>query len=105
MATSNDGKGGGRGPTGTEEQLPLIEYPTEYAFKIIGKAAPDFSEWARGLVAGALQQDLPDSAVSHNLSRQGTYVSVEVRVYLTSEEQRRAVYARLHGEPRIVLYL
>ncbi len=105
MATTNGGQGGGRGPTGKEEQLPLIEYPTDYAFKIIGKAAPDFSEWARGLVAAALQQDIPASDVSHNLSRQGTYVSVEVRVHLTSEEQRRAVYARLHGESRIVLYL
>lgn len=105
MATSFDGKGGGRGPTGKEPELPLIEYPTDYAFKIIGKATPDFSDWARGLVAAALQQDIPDSDVSQNVSRQGTYVSVEVRVHLTSEEQRRAVYARLHGESRIVLYL
>lgn len=99
------GSGGGNGPPGTPEQVVEIDYPTDYAFKIIGRAADDFSSWAQGEVAAALQIDIEAAAVSEQPSSKGTYVSVEVTVRLTSEEQRRAVYARLHGHPRIVLYL
>ena len=102
-----DGIGGGDGPrTGLQGQaVPELEYPTDYAFKVIGRAEADFSDYVRVLFARMLGEDLSPQAFTEQPSRQGTYVSVEVRVRLVSEEQRRAIYGQLHQEKRIVLYL
>jgi putative lipoic acid-binding regulatory protein len=105
MASSNDDSNA-RGGTGAGEAVaPLVEYPTDYAFKIIGRSGPDFSTWARGLVAGALGIDISPAAVREKPSSKGKYLSVEVTVRLESEAQRRAVYDRLHQESDIVFYL
>ncbi|HEX8823467.1 MAG TPA: DUF493 family protein, partial [Archangium sp.] len=32
-----------------EEKKPLIEYPTVYTFKVMGRQAPDFTEYVRGV--------------------------------------------------------
>lgn len=105
MASFKDGKGEQRGSGVGEAVAPLVEYPTDYAFKIIGRAGPEFSAWARGLVAGALGIDIPPASVREKPSSKGKYLSVEVTVRLSSETERRAVYDRLHQEPDIVFYL
>ncbi|HLT31409.1 MAG TPA: DUF493 domain-containing protein [Myxococcaceae bacterium] len=105
MASSNDGNNARGGAGAGEAVAPLVEYPTDYAFKIIGRSGPDFSTWARGLVAGALGIDIAPSAVREKPSSKGKYLSVEVTVRLESETQRRAVYDRLHQEQDIVFYL
>ncbi|MCI0573793.1 MAG: DUF493 domain-containing protein [Myxococcaceae bacterium] len=105
MTKSNVGDGPA-GPRGDgPQQVPVLEYPTDYAFKIIGHQEADFVEYVRQLFGRLMGQELPASAISLQPSSKGKYVSVEVRVRLDSEAQRRSIYAQLHGEPRIVLYL
>jgi putative lipoic acid-binding regulatory protein len=83
---------------------PLIEYPLDYTFKVMGLAAEDFAEHARLLVTRAVG-DEPAARVSVRASAGGKYHSVSVAVRLTSEDQRRRVYVALHEDARVVYYL
>lgn len=84
---------------------PLIEYPTVYAFKVMGRREPGFDELVRRLFVGVLGSELDPGAVTENLSKQGNFVSLTVSVLLQSEAQRQALYAELHREKRVVYYL
>jgi putative lipoic acid-binding regulatory protein len=95
-AMTNDGQG--------TPARPLIEYPAEYVFKIMGLAADDFPEYARRLVA-RIVGEAPPERVRVRASSGGKYHSVSVEVTLTSEEQRRAVYQVLWEDQRVVYYL
>jgi putative lipoic acid-binding regulatory protein len=94
-----DGKGG-RGASGR----PLIEYPLVYAFKVMGLAADGFAAHAQELVTGAAGTEA-ELAVAVRASAAGKYHSVSISVRLESEAQRRAVYAALHADARVVYYL
>jgi putative lipoic acid-binding regulatory protein len=83
---------------------PVLEYPLDYTFKIMGLAADDFAEHARRLVA-AVVGAAPPERVTVRASAQGKYQSVSVEVRLASETQRRAVYQALHDDARVVYYL
>jgi len=83
---------------------PLIEYPLDYTFKVMGLAADDFPEHARRLVARFVGE-VHAEKVTVRASAQGKYHSVSVVVRLVSEDQRRAVYQALHDDPRVVYYL
>jgi putative lipoic acid-binding regulatory protein len=89
----------GEGPPG-----PVLEYPLDYTFKVMGLAADDFAEHARRLVA-AVVGEAPAERVTVRASAQGKYHSVSVEVRLASEAQRRAVYQALHDDGRVVYYL
>lgn len=84
--------------------VPVLDYPLDYTFKIMGLAADDFPEHARRVVA-AVVGEAPAEGVSVRASAGGKYQSVSVAVTLTSEPQRRAVYQALHDDPRVVYYL
>ncbi len=94
--------GGGR--HGQGGGVPLLDYPLEYTFKIIGHSADDFAEHARLLVA-AVVGEAPAGQVRIRASAGGKYHSVSVTAWLVSEEQRRAVYQALWDDERVVYYL
>ncbi len=83
---------------------PVLDYPLDYTFKVMGLATDDFAEHARRLVAGVVGETSPER-VSVRASAQGKYHSVSVGVRLASEAQRRAVYQALHDDARVVYYL
>jgi uncharacterized protein len=89
----------------TDQQLPLIEYPTVYAFKVMGKQEHGFSEYVRLLFSRLMGTEISQESIAVQPSTKGTYVSLTVSVYLLSEEQRRTIYLQLHQEKRIVYYL
>jgi putative lipoic acid-binding regulatory protein len=95
VTTSTDGMGP---PT------PVLEYPLDYTFKVMGLSADDFPEHARRLVARVVG-DAPAIHVTVRSSAQGKYQSVSVAVTLRSEAERRAVYQALHDDERVVYYL
>ena len=96
MSESSQGKG--------PAETPVLDYPLDYTFKIMGLAADDFPEHARRLVA-AVVGEAPPERVTVRASAQGKYHSVSVVVTLVSEEQRRGVYEALHADARVVYYL
>lgn len=87
-------------PTNTP---PLIDYPTTYHFKVMGKHDDDFIEHVRLKFARLMGQELAHDALS--LNQKGKFVSVTVAVLLISEEQRKTIYADIHSDKRIVYYL
>ncbi|OJT22687.1 transcriptional regulator [Archangium sp. Cb G35] len=103
-------------PQGTqgdgEEKKPLIEYPTVYTFKVMGRqesAGPaGFAAYVRELFRSLMGSEISPDSIQEQPSSKGKYVSVSVSVYLLSEEHRRAIYARLRQEQqeqRVVYYL
>ena len=89
----------------TDEKPPLIEYPTIYAFKVMGKQEHGFKEYVRQLFKRLLGSEVSPDSISEQPSRQGRYVSVTVSVYLLSEEQRKTIYLSLSKERRVLYYL
>jgi putative lipoic acid-binding regulatory protein len=87
-----------------DRPAPALDYPLDYTFKIMGRAADDFAEHARRLVARVVA-DAPAEGVRVRASSGGKYHSVSVAVRLSSEEQRRAVYQVLWEDERVVYYL
>ena len=98
MTGTSDGKGLPPAPA------PVLEYPLDYTFKVMGLAADDFPEHARRLVAAVVGEAPPEQVVIR-ASAQGKYQSVSVGVRLASEAERRAVYQALHDDARVVYYL
>lgn len=94
----------GRDARNGPQSAPVLEYPLDYTFKVMGLAADDFAEHARRLVAAVVGEAAPER-VTVRASSQGKYHSVSVAVTLASETQRRAVYQALHDDARVVYYL
>jgi uncharacterized protein len=92
-------------PEGTDEKKPLIDYPTVYAFKVMGKQEHGFKEYVRQLFKRLMGTEVSQDSISEQASSRGKYVSVTVSVYLLSEDQRRSIYESLHKERRILYYL
>ena len=86
-------------------ERPLIEYPTVYAFKVMGKLEHGFPEYIRQKFSRLMGTEVSRDSISENVSKQGHYVSLTVSVYLLSEDQRLAIYADIHTDKRIVYYL
>ena len=84
---------------------PLIEYPTVYAFKVMGKLEHGFAEYIRQKFSRLMGSEVSRDSIAENVSKQGHYVSLTVSVYLLSEEQRLKIYADIHADKRIVYYL
>ena len=103
--SGNEGQDTGAGQPESPERKPLIEYPTTYPFKVMGKQEHGFREYVRGLFHRIMGQEISPDSMSEQPSRGEKYVSVSVTVVLLSEEQRRHVYTELHKEKRIIYYL
>ncbi len=84
---------------------PLVAYPCDYEYKVIGYAGNDFEAFVQARIEGALGQPLRPEQVTVVPSAAGKYLSVRVVVHLESEDQRVAVYHALSNQPRIVFYL
>ena len=84
---------------------PTIEYPTVYAFKVMGKQEHGFREYVRLLLGRVLGTEISRDSLSELPSSGNKYLSVTVSVYLISEEQRRRVYEELHRDRRVLYYL
>ena len=103
-----DGNGvsnkGGAQPQVEEKKL-AVEYPTDYTFKVMGLQGGDFRTYVRELFERLMERPLGPEALSEQPSSKGKYLSINVTVHLTSEDQRRGIYAELHRDARVVYYL
>jgi uncharacterized protein len=88
-----------------EEKKLLVEYPTDYTYKVMGVQSGDFRDYVLALFTRLMGAPVSEGALSEQPSSKGKYLSINVTVHLTSEEQRRAIYAELHRDPRVVYYL
>ncbi len=84
---------------------PLIEYPTVYAFKVMGRQEHGFGEFVKTLFRRLMGTEISPDSISELPSSGNKYISLTVSVYLLSEEQRQTIYKQLHQERRILYYL
>jgi putative lipoic acid-binding regulatory protein len=82
----------------------LIEYPTDFPIKIMGKSVPDFEQT---IIAVVLQHapDFDPATVEIRPSRAGNYVSVTCTIRATSREQLDDLYRALSGHPMVKVVL
>lgn len=82
----------------------LIEYPSDFPIKVMGKVHPDF---AQTLTAVVLQFDpgLDPATVEMRPSKGGNYLSLTFTVRATSRQQLDDLYRALHGHPMVSIVL
>ncbi|WP_353570223.1 DUF493 domain-containing protein [Candidatus Albibeggiatoa sp. nov. BB20] len=92
--------------TNTEQDQPetLLEFPCDFAIKVMGKANTDFDV----LVVEIVRKHCPDmgeSAVRQRESKGGNYVAVTVDIIARSKTQLDALYTELSAHERTLMVL
>lgn len=87
-----------------EEQASLIEYPTDFPIKVMGRMRPGF---AQSVLAVVLRHapDFDGSTMELRASSKGKYLSVTCVVRATSREQLDDLYRDLCDHPQVVMVL
>ncbi|MCM0611078.1 DUF493 domain-containing protein [Marinobacter sediminum] len=88
----------------SEPKAPKIEFPCDYVIKVIGNAAPDFTEF----VVEVVEQHAPgicEDDISVNDSRKGRYSSVQLKIVATGEAQLKALFEDLKASGRVHMVL
>jgi len=87
-----------------DEKAPKIEFPCDYAIKVIGNAAPDFREFVL-VVVERHAPGLDVSTVTVNDSRNGRFCSVRLTMVATGEPQLQALFNELKASGRVHMVL
>lgn len=82
----------------------LIEYPSDFPIKVMGKQHPQLAQVLTELV---LQHDPAFDAATVEMrpSKAGNYIGLTFTVRATSREQLDALYRELHGHPMVSIVL
>ena len=85
---------------GENEKRPLVEYPCEWSYRIIGNEISKMVEAVESAVEG-MKYDLQAS----NISNKGNYFSISLKVFVNNEEERNLVYERIVSHENIKMVL
>jgi putative lipoic acid-binding regulatory protein len=88
----------------TEPQPSLIEYPSEFPIKIMGRQEPGLAQSVIEIV-GRHAPDFDPATVELRASKQKNYLSVTCVINATSREQLDALYRDLCDHPQVVMVL
>jgi hypothetical protein len=82
----------------------LIEYPSDFPIKVMGKSHPEF---AQTLTQVVLQFDpgFDPGTVEMRPSSSGNYIGLTFVVRATSRQQLDDLYRALHGHPMVAVVL
>ncbi|WP_233234432.1 DUF493 family protein [Bordetella sp. LUAb4] len=82
----------------------LIEYPSDFPIKVMGKVHPEFAQLLTELV---LQFDpaFDPTTVEMRPSKGGNYIGLTFTVRATSREQLDELYRALHGHHLVSIVL
>ena len=82
----------------------LIEYPTDFPIKVMGKNEPGFE----AAVIDAVLRHAPDfdpQTILVRPSKKDTYLSITCEIQAVSREQLDALYMELNALPMVVMML
>ena len=82
----------------------LIEYPTDFPIKVMGRREPRLVQ----TIIQIVQRHAPDfdpASVEMRTSKKNSYLSVTCTVRATSREQLDALYQELCDHPMVVMVL
>ncbi len=82
----------------------LIEYPSDFPIKVMGRTRPDFAQTLTDIV---LQFDprFNPATIEMRPSKGGNYLSLTFTVRATSREQLDDLYRALHGHHMVSIVL
>ncbi len=86
------------------ETESLIQYPTDFPIKVMGRREPQLVQ----SIVGIVQRHAPDFdpvTVEMRTSKKNSYLSVTCTVRATSREQLDALYQDLCDHPAVVMVL
>jgi hypothetical protein len=86
------------------EPTSLIEYPSDFPVKVMGKSQAGFAEAVLAIVH-AHAPDFDASTVQMKSSKGGKYLSVTCVIRATSREQLDNLYRELCDHPMVVMAL
>jgi uncharacterized protein len=84
-----------------KDQRPLVEFPSDYQFKVFGPADPDVDFVAAVQRAAGTVMPVPLDALRVRKSREGTYLCVTLMARLLNQQQLDALYTALRGVPQL----
>jgi len=82
----------------------LIEYPTDFPIKVMGRREPRLSQTIIEIVRRH-SPDFDPATVEMRTSKKNSYLSVTCTVRATSREQLDALYQELCDHPSVVMVL
>lgn len=88
----------------SEPKAPKIEFPCDYAIKVIGDAAPDFTEFVVG-IAEKHAPGIGESSIAVKDSSKGRFCSVRLTIVATGESQLKALFEDLKASGRVHMVL
>ncbi|MBX9963583.1 MAG: DUF493 domain-containing protein [Burkholderiales bacterium] len=88
----------------TEAQPSLIEYPTDFPIKIMGRQESGLAQSVIEIVSKHAP-DFDPATVEMRTSKQKNYLSVTCVIRATSREQLDALYRDLCDHPQVVMVL
>jgi hypothetical protein len=86
------------------ENTSLIEYPTDFPIKVMGRREPRLVQ----TIVDIVRRHAPDfdpATVEMRTSKKNSYLSVTCTVRATSREQLDALYQELCDHPSVVMVL
>lgn len=88
----------------TGQDRPAIDFPCAFPLKIMGRAAPDFVDHARRLVARHTDSIDPQR-IRASESSAGNFVSVTIEITARDQAHLDAIYQTLTDDERVVMAL
>jgi len=95
-------------PPGIPPDIPpeqsLIEYPSQFPIKVMGKTRPDFAQTLTELVQ-QFDPAFDPVTVEMRPSTNGNYIGLTFTITATSREQLDDLYRALHAHPMVSIVL
>jgi putative lipoic acid-binding regulatory protein len=88
----------------SDPKAPKIEFPCDYLIKVIGDAAPDFTDF----VVAVVERHAPgvsDNKITVKDSSGGRFASVNLTIWATGEPQLKALFEDLKSSGRVHMVL
>lgn len=86
------------------QETPQIEFPCDYAIKIVGNNDVEFDHDMLDIVE-RFSPELDRSKVTHRDSRNGKYRALHVTIHATGEEQLNELFLALKATGRVQMVL
>lgn len=91
-------------PPDEPQQPSLLEFPSIFPIKIMGKSSLEFQAQILDIVRKHVP-DLGEAAVDTRYSKDHNYISITVTINATSREQLDALYRDLTAAPNVVMVI
>ncbi len=91
-------------PTPSEGKKSLIEFPTHFPIKVMGKNVPEFSQVICDLLL-RMSPGFDVAAVDMRPSSKGNYLSLTCTVYVNNQDELDNIYRALSGHELVSVVL